>query len=136
MSALTEKRLQQLSRQVHDRMRRYWDGDGLYAQVSPKGAISFAMKYRLDGKERRKGLGAWGKDLSLADARRKAREHRVSLDSGEGKSANAGQVHSFREAGEEWMAVNESRLKPRTMAQVRPTWALALKRSARRTFQM
>lgn len=118
MAALTEKKLQVLAQQESKTSRREWDGGGLYADISPRGVVSFAMKYRRDGKERREGFGKWP-SVSLAEARRKSREVRVSLDRGEAPNAARGQVTTFKQAADEWINVNDSRLKPRTMAQIR-----------------
>ena len=51
------------------------DGGGLYLRVSPTGAKSWVFRFQLDGKRRDMGLGPYP-DISLADARRRATEHR------------------------------------------------------------
>src|SRR5271170_6765541 len=51
------------------------DGGGLYLRVSPTGAKSWVFRFQLDGKRRDMGLGPYP-DISLAEARRKATEHR------------------------------------------------------------
>jgi len=55
----------------------YPDGAGLYLQVTGEGAKSWILRYSLRGKAREMGLGSFRK-VSLADARRKAAECRVS----------------------------------------------------------
>ena len=51
--------------------------------------------------------------------RKKAREVRVALqDRGEKPKRGDGDIATFQQAATEWMDVNRSRLKPRTMAQV------------------
>jgi hypothetical protein len=51
------------------------DGGGLYLRVSATGAKSWVFRFQLDGKRRDMGLGPFP-DISLADARGKATEHR------------------------------------------------------------
>ena len=56
----------------------YADGFGLYLQVSPTGSKSWVFRYMLAGKAREMGLGSL-RDVSLADARHHAGEHRKLL---------------------------------------------------------
>jgi integrase len=51
------------------------DGGGLYLRISPTGAKSWVFRFQLDGKRRDMGLGPYP-DISLAEARRRATEHR------------------------------------------------------------
>jgi Arm DNA-binding domain len=51
------------------------DGGGLYLRVSPTGSKSWVFRFQLNGKRRDMGLGPYP-DISLAEARRKAAEHR------------------------------------------------------------
>lgn len=118
MSGLTEKRLKELSEERFPKARRIWDGDGLYAEVSPKGAISFAIKYRYKGKDRREGLGKWDA-VSLAEARRKVRQIRAALDRKEPPpSVPKGSIATFADAVAEWKRVNQPSMAERTVAQV------------------
>ena len=114
--ALTKKELETLSREKADKIRRLWDGNGLYAQVSPNGVISFAMKYRFGGEERRVGLGKWPA-LSLEDARRKVRQLRAALDRKEPLPTDQPKGRTFTEAADEWIKVERKTLSPRTMTQ-------------------
>ena len=57
------------------------DGGGLYLRVSAAGAKSWVFRFQLDGKRRDMGLGPFP-DISLADARGKATEHRKLRDDG------------------------------------------------------
>ena len=54
----------------------YSDGNGLYLQVSPSGSKSFVYRYKVDGKERRMGLGSVSPENSLEAARRAAEQAR------------------------------------------------------------
>jgi Arm DNA-binding domain len=51
------------------------DGAGLYLRVSPTGSKAWVFRFQLDGKRRDMGLGPYP-DISLAEARRCATEHR------------------------------------------------------------
>jgi integrase len=51
------------------------DGGGLYLRVSATGAKSWVFRFQLDGKRRDMGLGPYP-DISLADARGRATDHR------------------------------------------------------------
>ena len=54
------------------------DGGGLYLRVGRGGAKSWCLRYMLEGKAREMGLGGLSK-VSLADARKRAAEHRLLL---------------------------------------------------------
>lgn len=51
------------------------DGGGLYLRVSPTGSKAWVFRFQLDGKRRDMGLGPFP-DISLAEARRRASDHR------------------------------------------------------------
>ena len=57
------------------------DGGGLYLRVSPTGSKSWVFRFQLDGKRRDMGLGPFP-DISLAEARGKATEHRKQRHDG------------------------------------------------------
>jgi integrase len=59
----------------------YPDGGGLYLQVTGNGARSWVYRYMLGGKAREMGLGSY-RDVSLAEARKKAAECRLVRSSG------------------------------------------------------
>jgi integrase len=90
---------------------RIWAGNGRFAEISDKGTISFALKYRRDGKERREGLGRWP-DVSIDEAVRKA----VNFD----REATGGRAASstFKEAADDWLTLNRDNLAERTVTQV------------------
>jgi integrase len=54
----------------------YHDGRGLYLQVTSTGAKTWVLRYMLRGRAREMGLGSYNQDVSLADAREKAKEAR------------------------------------------------------------
>jgi integrase len=57
------------------------DGGGLYLQISTKGSKSWIFRYERFGRERQMGLGPLH-TVSLADARERARQARLSLAAG------------------------------------------------------
>lgn len=59
----------------------YGDGAGLWLQVSPSGTKSWIFRFTFAGKQREMGLGPFH-TVSLADARVKAKECRLSLRDG------------------------------------------------------
>lgn len=61
---------------------RLFDGDGLALWISPTGAKSWQLRYRLHGKEQTATLGKLER-LTLAEARAKANEQRNLADKGE-----------------------------------------------------
>lgn len=61
----------------------YCDGDGLYLQVTDNGAKSWIYRYRLNGRSREMGLGAFARNgVTLKDARQKRKEWSVFVDQG------------------------------------------------------
>ncbi|HVM22776.1 MAG TPA: integrase arm-type DNA-binding domain-containing protein [Sphingomicrobium sp.] len=80
---------------------RYSDGDGLLLEVRPGGAKSWIARLQANGKRRDYGLGS-AKDVSLAEARDKAREYRKQLRAGtdplEAKRNAREHIPTFREA--------------------------------------
>lgn len=60
---------------------RYSDGDGLLLEVRPGGSKSWIARLQANGKRRDYGLGSF-KDISLTEAREKARDYRKKLRAG------------------------------------------------------
>jgi integrase len=60
---------------------RYSDGDGLILEVRPGGSKSWIARLQSNGRRRDYGLGSF-KDISLNEAREKAREYRKQLRAG------------------------------------------------------
>ena len=68
------KLINRLSAQAVKKQKKpgwYNDGNGLYLQVSKSGSKSFVFRYKINGKERRHGLGSFPSH-SLDDARSEA----------------------------------------------------------------
>jgi integrase len=60
---------------------RHGDGGGLWLQVTKRGTKSWLLRYQIDGRARHMGLGAFP-DVSLTDARERARIARLRLSEG------------------------------------------------------
>jgi integrase len=80
---------------------RYSDGDGLLLEVRPGGSKSWIARLQSNGKRRDYGLGSL-KDVSLTEARDKARDYRKQLRAGidplAAKRKALGNIPTFREA--------------------------------------
>jgi len=94
------------------------DGGGLYLRISRTGAKSWVFRYQLDGKRRDMGLGPYP-DISLAEARGRASEHRKlrhdGIDPLEAREAQrqaqrlcVARGRTFREVAEEFINRNEA----------------------------
>lgn len=91
-----------------DRHQKLFDGNGLYLNVSPTGAKSFRLKYRVDGREKVYTIGLYP-DISLLDAREQAMAARKMLKAGVDPSDEkqkakevAGNMFSFEFVAREW----------------------------------
>ena len=91
--------------------KRYFDGGGMYLEVSPKGSKYWRFKYRFGGKEKRLALGVYP-DVSLKDAREKLSDARKLLDQEIDPSQHKkdkkllrveASKNSFRAISEEWI---------------------------------
>jgi integrase len=94
------------------------DGGGLYLRVSETGTKSWVFRFQLDGKRRDMGLGPYP-DISLAEARGRATEHRKlrhdGIDPIEAKEAqrhaqrlSVARGRTFREMAEEFIGRKEA----------------------------
>jgi len=93
------------------------DGGGLYLRVSGTGTKSWVFRFQLDGKRHDMGLGPY-LDISLAEARRRATEHRKQRHDGidplaakaaerQAQRLSEAKGRTFREVAEEFIARNE-----------------------------
>ncbi|MGF6639201.1 hypothetical protein OKW38_005510 [Paraburkholderia sp. MM5496-R1] len=79
------------------------DGDGLTFTLSKTGTASWILRYRLGGNTRRElTLGNYP-DMSLAAARKLARQHRVKIDGG-GDPAREKRIKKARAAAD-WTSI-------------------------------
>ena len=87
------------------------DRDGMYVHVTTKGAMSFRMDYRLNGRRETLYLGKYGPDgISLARAREKCIDARRSIADGvspaiekQREKRRLKEAKSFGEFGEKWL---------------------------------
>ena len=70
---LTHKKLVSINGKPYNGKSEISDENGLSLRISPKGKISFQLKYRINGKLTRYKIGTFPK-MSLSDAREKAEE--------------------------------------------------------------
>lgn len=64
-----------------EKAKRLWDERGMYLEVTPAGGRLWRFKYRIDGKEKRIGLGRYP-EVGLKDARERREEARKLLANG------------------------------------------------------
>ena len=94
------------------------DGGGLYLRISPTGSRSWVFRFQLEGKRRDMGLGPYP-DVTLAEARRRAIEHRNQRRDGidpivakearrQAQRLADAKGKTFREAAEEFIGPKEA----------------------------
>jgi len=112
------------------------DRDGMYAYVSPGGAISFRFDYRMHGRRETLTLGRYGPaGLSLARAREKCIDARRALADGRSPAQEKQrdkrrlrEAKSFGEFGERWLErapmADSTRAMRRSIfeRELRPAW--------------
>jgi len=105
---------------------RFFDGGGLYLQVSPTGAKLWRFKYRFDGKEKLLAFGAYP-HVTLAAARKRRDDARNQLADGidpsehrkAAKATRAGlAANTFEVIGREWYAKTAPMLADNTKAKL------------------
>jgi integrase len=103
---------------------KYFDGKGLYLEVTRAGSKLWRLKYRLHGKENRFALGAYP-GVTLKEARAKAAEARASVSRGDAplttkrKAAaaqKAEQARTFQAVADDFIAHKANELAPQTLA--------------------
>ncbi len=80
--ALSDTKLRKISGKPYDGQDELPDGQGLSVRISPKGLITFQLRYRISGLLKRLRLGNYP-DVSLKDARDKAVYYRAILAKGD-----------------------------------------------------
>ncbi|WP_438461986.1 tyrosine-type recombinase/integrase [Marinomonas sp. PE14-40] len=79
--ALSEAWLKSKHKKLSEKSEEKTDRDGMSVRVSPKGKITFQMRFRYEGKAARLDLGSYPL-ISLKEAREKALEMRAKLEQG------------------------------------------------------
>lgn len=89
---------------------KHQDGQGLCLRVTDSGSKSWVLRITIHGRRRDIGLGSWP-DVSLADARKKALEHRSAAAHGRDPVADKRRAATpaFRDAAEAVYSVNRPR---------------------------
>ncbi len=107
---------------------RYFDGGGLYIEVTTRGTKLWRMKYRLDGKEKLASFGVWPR-VSLKEARQRAEETREKIKAGidpiqekralkaAAKAEEQRLARTFEIVGREWHATMTLNNSPISRAQ-------------------
>lgn len=80
--ALSDTKLRKISGKPYDGQEELPDGQGLSVRISPKGLITFQLRYRISGALKRLKLGNYP-DFTLKDARDKAAYYRAILAKGD-----------------------------------------------------
>jgi integrase len=92
------------------KVQRLWDERGLYLEVTPPGGKVWRFKYRMNGKEKRIGLGRYP-DVGLKEARERREEARKLLAAGvdpslhrqaQKSAAELQTANSFEVVAREW----------------------------------
>lgn len=91
---------------------RYWDGGGLYLEVTATAARYWRLKYRFAGKEKRLAFGVYP-EVGLKTARERRAEARSALDRGEDPAAmkRERKAQAVREAASTFRLVSAVWLK-------------------------
>lgn len=106
---------------------RYFDGGGLYLELTPAGGRYWRVKYRHGGKEKRLALGVYP-NVSLKDARDRLAAARKALQAGDdpGELRKADKAKAAHEAANslevvarDWMAHQAGKWDAVTLARVR-----------------
>ena len=89
---------------------KHHDGRGLFLRVYKSGSRCWVLRLTVDGRRREIGLGGWPA-VGLADARRKAHEHRAAAADGRDPLADKRRedVPTFREAARVVWEANRAR---------------------------
>lgn len=105
---------------------RYFDGGGLYLEVTPAGGRYWRLKYRHGGKEKRAAFGVYP-EVTLKAARDQRDEARkllaAGLDPAEVRKANKAQAEreantTFQAVGEKWLKHRAGKWGPATAARI------------------
>lgn len=99
MPPLTEIKIKSIK--PTEKTRRFFDGGGLYLEVTKAGSKYWRWKYRINGKEKRLAFGVWP-EVSLREARDKRDECRAKLRAGEDPGEKKEKGAKFEAIAEAW----------------------------------
>ena len=99
MPPLTEIKIKSIK--PTEKTQRFFDGGGLYLEVTKAGSKYWRWKYRINGKEKRLAFGVWP-EVSLREARDKRDECRAKLRAGEDPGEKKEKGAKFEAIAEAW----------------------------------
>jgi integrase len=110
-----------------DRLRKLFDGDGLYLSISPTGHKAWRFKYYIDGREKHLQFGRYPEiTLKLARDRRLKARRAIEMGKDPGAIQKAERVaHSatFEALTTEWLEVQRNKLTTKTFDNKRERFA-------------
>tara|TARA_R100001163_G_C5050452_1_gene187335 strand:+ start:219 stop:1418 length:1200 start_codon:yes stop_codon:yes gene_type:complete len=121
---LTVKKIS--SAQPTNKRYRLFDGGGLYLEVSPAGTKTWALKYRVAGKEKKYTIGNYPA-VGLADARLQREQLKAGITAGKDPAANkkleklSTAANLFGIIANEWFDV---KIKPQSEAHAKRTGSI------------
>ena len=112
--SLTDKLIKAIK--PEGKAKKYFDGGGMYLEVTASGNKMWRLKYRVNGIEKRISLGVYP-EVTLLEARNKAHEHRKVVREGQDPSVERRRAQirasrSFKEVGLEWLEKEKPSWKP------------------------
>ena len=115
---LTDKLIKSIT--PKEKAVRYFDGNGLYLEVSPKGGRWWRLKYRYAGKEKRISLGTYP-TVSLKEARERSIDAKRALEKGVDPSFQKRRVRAdaektFEIVAREWLDTQKDAVTDKTQA--------------------
>jgi integrase len=110
-----------------DRLRKLFDGDGLYLSVSTTGHKAWRFKYYFDGKEKHLQFGRYP-EITLKIARDRRLEARRALEMGKDpgaiqKAERIARSATFEALATEWLEIQRNKLTPKTFDNKRERFA-------------
>lgn len=111
---LTDKQIRAIK--PEGKAKKYFDGGGMYLEVTASGNKMWHLKYRVNGIEKRISLGSYP-EVTLLEARNKAHEHRKVVREGQDPSVERRRAQirasrTFKEVGLEWLEKEKPGWKP------------------------
>ena len=112
--ALTNNQIKAL--QPEEKAKKYFDGFGLYLEVTPTGSKLWRIKYRFENKEKRLSLGVYP-SVSLKEAREAAQDAKRLVAQGldpslERRKGTTTANLAFKTIAESWLETNKDQWTP------------------------
>ena len=109
------------------KVKKLYDGKGLYLLLHNNGSKYWRVKYRFLGKEKVFSLGVWP-NISLTDARKIRNEVKLVLNSGQDPNVvknniwlnkQVDQLNTFKAVADEWLLIKEKEWKQNNFQDVK-----------------